>query len=142
MERMAFVAFLVSAAFRSFTFSKSVSGETPDTTPETGMLPNPFADAAWSTAPISHPLYPCYPRCKIRMRVGGRVKPRSHRRFQGMGAPLAAAKREYHSSRLRETETALAQARNRSGRDVPNTGWIFAGCLRSQASRMASAVVS
>jgi hypothetical protein len=44
------------------------------------------------------------------------------RGFQGMGAPRAAAKREYHSSRLRETESALAQARNRSGRVVPNTG--------------------
>ena len=62
--------------------------------------------------------------------------------FQGMVAPRAAAKREYHSPRLKETETALAQARNRSGREVPKTGWIFAGCLRSQASRMASAVVS
>ena len=29
-----------------------------------------------------------------------------------------------------------------SQRVVPNTGWIFAGCLRSQASRMASAVLS
>ncbi|MFZ0504627.1 MAG: hypothetical protein WAM44_12995, partial [Chthoniobacterales bacterium] len=59
---------------------------------------------------------------------------RWHSEFQGIFAPRAAAKREYHSSRLKETETALAQARNRSGREVPNTGWIFAGCLRSQAS--------
>src|SRR5580704_3621295 len=71
-----------------------------------------------------------------------RVKLRWHSEFQGIVAPRAAAKREYHSSRLKETETALAQARNRSGREVPNTGWIFAGCLRSQASSMASAVVS
>jgi glutamyl-tRNA reductase len=42
--------------------------------------------------------------------------------FQGMDAPRAAAKREYHSSRLREMESALAQARNRSGRVVPSTG--------------------
>src|SRR6266446_2545048 len=72
----------------------------------------------------------------------GSVKLRCHSEFQGIVAPRAAAKREYHSSRLKETETALAQARNRSGREVPNTGWIFAGCLRSQASRMASAMVS
>jgi hypothetical protein len=62
--------------------------------------------------------------------------------FQGIGAPRAAAKREYHSSRLKETESALTQAGNRSGREVPNTSWIFAGYLRSQASRTASAVVS
>jgi hypothetical protein len=42
--------------------------------------------------------------------------------FQGMDAPRAAAKREYHSSRLREMESASAQARNRSGRVVPSTG--------------------
>ncbi len=59
-----------------------------------------------------------------------------------IGAPRAAAKREYHSSRLKETESALTQAGNRSGREVPNTSWIFAGYLRSQASRTASAVVS
>jgi multidrug efflux pump subunit AcrB len=63
-------------------------------------------------------------------------------RFQGMDAPRAAAKREYHSSRLRETERDWTQDRNRSGRVVPNTGWIFAGCLSNQASRMASGVVS
>src|ERR1700724_3639751 len=70
------------------------------------------------------------------------LRPRNPRRFQGMDAPRAAAKREYHSSRLREMASALAQDRNRSGRVVPNTGWIFAGCLSSHASRMASGVVS
>lgn len=35
--------------------------------------------------------------------------------FYGIGAPLAAAKSEYHSSRLKKTESALAQARNRLG---------------------------
>ena len=70
------------------------------------------------------------------------VKLRCHNESQGIGALRAAAKREYHSSRLKETESALAQARNRSGREVPNTGWMFVGCLRSQANRMASAVVS
>src|SRR6202011_5474819 len=40
-------------------------------------------------------------------------------RYQGMDAPRAAAKREYHSSRLREMESASAQARNRAGRVVP-----------------------
>jgi hypothetical protein len=71
-----------------------------------------------------------------------RVKLRWHSEFQDIIVPRVAEKREYHSSRLKETETALAKARNRSGREVPNTGWIFAGCLRSQASSMVSAVVS
>ena len=42
--------------------------------------------------------------------------------YQGIDSPLAAAKSEYHSSRLRETDNALTHARNRSGREVPRTG--------------------
>ena len=53
---------------------------------------------------------------------------------QGIGAPRAAAKSEYHSSRVRETLMASAHERSRSGRVVPSTGWILAGCLSSQAS--------
>jgi hypothetical protein len=63
-------------------------------------------------------------------------------RISGHNCAPGCGKKRVPFFALKETETALAKARNRSGREVPNTGWIFAGCLRSQASSMVSAVVS
>src|SRR5450759_1989653 len=58
--------------------------------------------------------------------------------IHGIGLPRAVSNNLYHSSRLKVTSRDFAQAARRSGRDVPITGTIMAGCLSSQARATAS----